>query len=158
MRKFNKGTNVGKALIKKSIRQLGCARSIVLDKENNVLCGSEVLNVAQELNIPIVTIETSGDVLIAVKRVDVASDSKKAREIALVDNLAQEKNLNFDADNILAEMDDDISFDPRVWNGYECIVKELNLHDLLVDSVEKKEKAVKREEDVTLTQELTLFD
>lgn len=155
---FNLGTTYGRDLIKRSLQELGCARSIVLDKNDVVIAGKDVFRAAQELGKKIITIETDGDVLVAVKRRDVEADSKKGKEIALVDNLAQEKNLNWDADKLLDTMNTDLSFDPRTWGGYECIVKELELQDLLRDDVPVKEKKEKKEEVFVASAQLSLFD
>lgn len=135
----NKSYNKGDRwlwLLEKSIRELGLSRSIVVDKDGNVLCGDKQARISSELGIKKARIiETEGDELIIVKRVDVEADSAKAYEIALTDNLVASKNLYWDADLVLDDMRKKYSFDPRNWSGYECIVRDLDISELLNDDV-----------------------
>lgn len=155
--RYNKGTNYGNGIIEHSIKKLGCARSIVSDKDGNILCGNDVYLAAKKLGINIVTIDTQGDVLICVRRVDVSINDTKGKEIALVDNLSQSKNLSWDADNILADVATNPNFDPREWGGYECVVKQLNLDDLF-NQEQKTQVPIKKQEQFVAPIQLSLFD
>lgn len=155
--RYNNGTNYGNGIIEHSIKKLGCARSIVSDKDGNILCGNDVYLAAKKLGINIVTIDTQGDVLICVRRVDVSINDTKGKEIALVDNLSQSKNLSWNADNILADVVSNPNFDPREWGGYECVVKELNLDDLFNEE-QKTQVPIKKQEQFVAPIQLSLFD
>lgn len=156
---FNRGTNRGNSLLKESLRRLGCTKGLVVDKDNNVLCGNKTVSTFQELGkTKVRVIETTGDELIVVKRVDVEASSTMGMELSLVDNLISSKNLDWDTNYILEKAQEKISFDPRTWGGYECIVKELSIEDLFKDdflsNVKKKE-----EKDIPICEEdLCLFD
>lgn len=139
-KRFNKGTRFGDGLIRHSIQELGCGRSILVDKDGIVLCGNDVYRIAKELGKKMVVIETDGDVLVVVKRKDLSVKEKKGMEMSLVDNLSQEKNLDWETDAIINCMDDDFSFDPRKWGGHSCLIKELDLESLLKENVQTVQK------------------
>ena len=157
-RRFNKGTKFGSQLIERSIRELGCGRSVLADMNGTIISGNDVYETAVRLNKKIVTIETDGDVLVVVKRMDVEANSRKGYELAFVDNLSQEKNLNWDADMIIDTMQDCMSFDARQWGGHSALVKELELEDLLKDGVSLVEKREKKEDVLQDNTQLSLFD
>lgn len=130
-------------LLKQSIQRLGLSRSIVVDKNNNILCGTKQAHIAAELGIKKArVIETTGDELIIVKRIDVDSDSAKSCEISLTDNLVASKMLSWDVDLVISDMSKHISFDARKYEGYECITKELDVSELLKDEVSKRPKKI----------------
>lgn len=156
--RFNKGTKNGKSLIEHSIKKLGCGRSVLVDRNGTIISGHDVYDVALALGKKIVTIETSGDVLVVVKRIDVDANETIGKELSLVDNLSSEKNLKWDADTLHEAMQTNMSFDPRKWGGYECLVKELELKDLLSDKVAINDKKVKKEEVLNISNQLSLFE
>jgi hypothetical protein len=100
---FNKGTDEGRALMERSLNELGAGRSILIDKDNNIIAGNKTQEAAIKAGIKKVrVIETTGDELVAVKRTDVDIDSAKGRELALVDNLSTQVNLSWDEAEIEA--------------------------------------------------------
>jgi hypothetical protein len=134
---FNKGRRFMNLLVN-SIKKLGCARSIVVDNNYNVICGDKTLQAAKEAGVKkIIVIETSGNELVVVKRKDVVPMSNKALEISLVDNLATDKNLIFDTDILLDTIEHNISFNPQFWGAHEHLVKDLDIEMLLKQNVEK---------------------
>lgn len=158
MKRFNKGTKYGRDMIKQSLAKLGAGRSVVVDRNGESICGQEVLEVASELGLNIVTIETYGDVLVCVKRMDLEKSDVKAMELSFVDNFSQEKNADWDTNALLDAMQEKMSFDPRKWGGHSCLVKELDLRDLLKDDVKPVEKREKKEEVFDQTMQLSLFE
>lgn len=159
--RFNRGTAVGKKILERSLRELGCGRSVLADKNGEIIAGNDVYASAVAIGKKIVTIETDGDVLVVVKRTDVSANEKKGMELALVDNLSQEKNLDWDADALLAAMQTKLSFDPKSWGGHACLVKELDLRELLRDDVqikEKSKKSSKKDEEPSEYVQLSLFE
>lgn len=147
---FNLSSNKGKKVLKRSIKMLGCCRSILVDRNNKVLAGNNVLKEAIAAGVTKVRIvETKGDELVVVKRTDIDYDTRKAKEIALVDNLTSELGLNYDTDFIIQTMHEVWSFDPREWEGHSCLVQELSVEDCIaegVKAVERKEQLQKEEE------------
>jgi len=70
----------------KSLKDLGAGRSIVVDADGVVIGGNAVYTKAQELGIPVREIETSGEELIVVRRVDLKTDDPRRKALALADN------------------------------------------------------------------------
>lgn len=114
---FNKGTHEGQRLIEKSFKELGAGRSILIDKDNNIIAGNKSQQAAIASGIQKVrVIETDGTELIAVKRTDVELDSAKGRLLAFADNKTAEVNLSWDEvqlSQIETEVEDFRSID---WN------------------------------------------
>ena len=75
-----------KAAVEKSLRELGAVRSIVVDAEGVVIGGNAVYEQALKLRIPVKEIQTSGDELVVVRRVDLATDDPRRKALALADN------------------------------------------------------------------------
>ncbi|GEM_PF-4450492 len=156
-KRFNRGTRFGDGLIRHSIQELGCGRSILVDKDGIVLCGNDVYRIAKELGKKIIVVETDGDVLVAVKRTDLSAKEKRGMEMSLVDNLSQEKNLEWDTDNVIDATNSTISFDPSSWGGYECMVAELNVEDFLKEDISTRNSKAQEEKFVP-NRQLSLFD
>ena len=98
---FNRHTQRGMGLIEKSLQQFGAGRSILIDKDNNIIAGNGVVEAAGQIGLDKVRIiETDGTEIVAVKRTDVSLDSEQGREMALVDNATASADLEWDKDNI----------------------------------------------------------
>ena len=98
---FNKHTKKGMELLGKSLRQFGAGRSILIDKDNNIIAGNGIVEAAGKIGLDDVQIvETDGTKLIAVKRTDVALDSAQGREMALADNATASADLEWDKDTL----------------------------------------------------------
>lgn len=82
-----------KNLIAKSLQELGAGRSIVIDNEDSIIAGNGVYEQAQKLGIPIEIIESDGSKLIVVKRIDLATDDLKRKELALADNSTSDSSV-----------------------------------------------------------------
>ena len=54
------------ALIKKSIQRCGAGRSILLDKNGEIIAGNATYKTLQELGVPVKIIQTDGKTAIAV--------------------------------------------------------------------------------------------
>jgi len=72
--------------VEASLRELGAGRSIVVDREGVVIGGNAVYEQALKLGIPVREVETSGDELVVVRRVDLATDDPRRKALALADN------------------------------------------------------------------------
>lgn len=98
---FNKHTEYGMSLIEKSIRNNGAGRSILIDKNNRIIAGNGVTEIAGQIGLDDVQIvETDGTKIIAVKRTDIDLDSKQGREMALADNATASVDLAWDEEQI----------------------------------------------------------
>lgn len=85
-RNYRKHDEKNKKLINKSIKELGAGRSILLDSENSIIAGNGVYEQAKLLNLPIKIIETKGEELIAVKRIDLKTNDIRRMKLAVMDN------------------------------------------------------------------------
>ena len=72
--------------VEASLRELGAGRSIVVDREGVIIGGNAVYEKARELGIPVREVETEGDELVVVRRVDLATDDPRRKALALADN------------------------------------------------------------------------
>jgi len=103
---FNQHTKDGMALLEKSLQELGAGRSILVDKDNNIIAGNGIVEAAGQAGLEKVKIvETTGDEIVAVKRTDMSLDSKEGREMALADNATAAADLEWDYDRLLDEFD-----------------------------------------------------
>jgi len=93
-----------KRIIRKSLAELGAARSIVVDNENYIIAGNGVFEMSQELGIKTRIVESDGSELIVVKRTDIAADDEKRKLLALADNHASDTS-EFDIDLIASDFD-----------------------------------------------------
>lgn len=117
---FNRGTEHGQQLMERSFKELGAGRSILLDRDGNIIAGNKSQEAARKAGIKRVRIvETTGDELVAVKRTDIDIDSAEGRRMALLDNLTTQVNLAWDPseiEGVQAEMPEfditDFGFDP----------------------------------------------
>lgn len=112
---FNKHTEYGMSLIEKSIRNNGAGRSILIDKNNRIIAGNGVTEIAGQIGLDDVQIvESDGTKIIAVKRTDIDLDSKQGREMALADNATGAADLQWDEEAI-AKAVEDFNIDPKEW-------------------------------------------
>lgn len=101
---FNKHTEFGMSLLEKSLRENGAGRSILLDKDNNIIAGNGIVEAAGQIGLEKVKIvEAKGDEIIAVKRTDISLNSHKGREMALADNATAAVDLDWDDEAIKNE-------------------------------------------------------
>lgn len=91
-------------LIKKSLKELGAGRSIVIDSEGEIIAGNATYKQAKELGLPVKVIETDGKSLVVVKRTDLKTQDKKRKKLALADNSTSDK-VSYDFDHIAADFD-----------------------------------------------------
>ncbi len=119
-RNANKGTEEGAKLLKKSLTELGAGRSILVDKNNNIIAGNKTHNKAEEAGITdTIIVESDGTKLIVVKRTDIDIDSKEGRALALADNKVSQVNLEFDAE-VIDQIAVDFGIDLAEW-GFETV-------------------------------------
>ena len=95
----NKHTAKGQKALEDSLQKYGAGRSILVDKNNNIIAGNLTAEVAGQIGLEDVQIvESDGKKLIVVKRTDIDINSKAGRELAISDNRASELSLNWDSD------------------------------------------------------------
>ena len=109
---FNKGSEQGQELMERSFKEMGAGRSILIDRNGNIIAGNKSQKAAIAAGIKKVRIiETTGDELVAVKRTDVDIDSAEGRKMAYLDNLTTQVNLTWDQTELQAVQADVEGFD-----------------------------------------------
>lgn len=112
---FNRHTSYGMSLLEKSLRELGAGRSILLDKDNNIIAGNGIVEAAGSVGLEnIKIVETTGDEIVAVKRTDMTLDSEEGRKMAYADNATGSVDLEWNEDNI-REQSEKWGFDTNDW-------------------------------------------
>lgn len=135
---FNRHNDEGMSLLEKSIKENGLGRSILLDKDNNIVGGNGVTEKAIELGkTKVRIIETDGSELIAVKRTDLTLDSEQGRKMALADNSVGHVNLEWN-EKELKQAQEQWGFIPEEW-GVELPDYDVNI-DELFDSLNDENK------------------
>lgn len=99
---YRKHSDKNKSLIRKSLEECGAGRSIITDKNGEIIAGNGVYEQAKALNIPVKIIETDGSELVVVKRTDLATEDEKRKKLALMDNSASDQ-VEWDLDNITSD-------------------------------------------------------
>lgn len=102
---FNKGSVKGAGLMTKSFQAHGAGRSVLVDKNNNLIAGNKSAEEFGQLGgEDIIIVETTGDKLVVVKRTDVDLNTKKGREMALADNASALANIVMSEELIIEEL------------------------------------------------------
>ena len=111
---FNRGTYEGNALLEHSLRKLKAGRSILIDKDNNIVAGNKTAETADRLGMKLRIIETDGTELIAVRRKDIDINSREGRELAIADNATAQLNLCWDEEQ-MNDLLPTMEIDPDEW-------------------------------------------
>lgn len=102
----NKGTERGRYALEASLRQYGAGRSILLDKNGRIIAGNKTAEVAADIGLDdVVIVQTDGKQIVAVQRTDLDIDSVEGRGLAYADNRVGEISLDWDAEQVLADID-----------------------------------------------------
>lgn len=92
-----------KAVIKKSVDELGAGRSILIDKDGKIIAGNGVFE--QWGARPVKVIETDGSELVVVKRKDLSSNDPKRQQLAFADNHSSDLS-EWNKELLLADWDE----------------------------------------------------
>ena len=126
----------GAKMLLESIEQVGAARSIVIDEDNEILAGNGVAEAAAEAGLTkLQIIETDGKTLVAVRRVGLSPEEKRA--LAIYDNRTGELS-KWDADQLMEDRLHKLPLRPffdeaelkkhmREQSQKEAVVKELDV-------------------------------
>lgn len=103
----NKGTLRGLKYLDKSLRQNGAGRSILIDAHNRIIAGNKTASRAADIGLDdVIVVETDGTKLVAVKRTDLdLEQGGAARELAYADNWVGQIDLDWDAEQVLADLE-----------------------------------------------------
>lgn len=103
-RNYRKHGEKNKNLINKSLVECGAGRSILIDNNNEIIAGNGVYEQAQALGIKTRVVETQGDELVVVKRLDINSDDEKRKKLAVLDNSTSDSS-EFDMELLASDFD-----------------------------------------------------
>lgn len=97
-RNANKGTDRGRALLRRSLADLKAGRSILVDKNGVVIAGNKTRQAALDLGMDgAIVVESDGSQLVVVKRTDLDLESDAAAQtLAIADNRIAELSLDWD--------------------------------------------------------------
>lgn len=129
----NKGTERGRYAVEASLRETGAGRSIVVDKEGRIIAGNKTLEAWADINGEIEIIKTNGKKLIVVQREDLDLDDVEgiARKLAYYDNRAGQLGLEFDAEQVFADIQAGVDLSAMFFdNEIADILAELEVPDL----------------------------
>jgi len=112
---MNDHTEYGMSLLEKSLQEFGAGRSILIDKNNNIIAGNGIIEAAGNIGLEdMQVVETTGDRIVAVKRTDIELNSAKGRGLAMADNGTSAANLSWNKGNI-EEVSEQFDLDPGEW-------------------------------------------
>ena len=138
----NKHTQKGLRLVEKSLSKLGAGRSILIDKNNNIIAGNGVIETAGQIGLENIRIvETTGDEIVAVKRTDIDLNSKKGRELAIADNHSAKESIDLDfviIDELSKEYDISLvewEIEPMDWDVNNFFVEDVNTNNITKDKI-----------------------
>ena len=123
-------------LIKKSVKEVGLARSIVIDNENNIICGNGLTSTLDK-NTPIQIIETDGSQLVVVKRTDLKTNDEKRKQLAIMDNSTSDSS-EFDLESLQADFDVEQLQDWGLDVEFESLEEQEIIEDEVPEEVETK--------------------
>ena len=117
----NEGTQRGDYMLEHSLEEYGAGRSIVLDKDLNVIAGNKTLQKWAEMGAEEVVIvpNDGGKTLVAVYRDDLdlyADDDKRGRLLAYADNVVSKTNLKLDASQIVGDVAGGLDLSPMFFD------------------------------------------
>jgi len=104
----NEGTQRGRGLLEKNLRKLGAGRSILADKNGNIIAGNKTIEGAAEIGLPVRIVETDGKELVVVKRMDLdlySETDKRGRTLAYADNKVAELDLWWKPEQIVSDFE-----------------------------------------------------
>ena len=143
----NKGTAIGQTMVDQSIERYGAGRSVVVDKNGNIIGGNKTVKAAQEAGLDIEVVKTSGDKLIVHQREDLdLYEGDDARMLAYVDNRSSELGLEWDADvladDIAKGLDLGDMFSEKELDaiGVELPTEEVDEPEAQIDAAEELQK------------------
>lgn len=90
-------------LIRKSVDECGFGRSVVIDNENEIICGNGLISQCDK-DTKIRVVESDGSELIVVKRTDLKTADEKRKRLAVMDNSASDSS-EFDIELLNADFE-----------------------------------------------------
>ena len=119
---FNRHTEFGQKLLEDSLRKFGAGRSVLVDKDGNIIAGNSTTETAAAIGMEdVIVVPTDGKKLVVVQRTDLSLDSPEGRELALADNMTALKGIDLDLAKVQETLGDDLA---KAW-GMDLTPPEL---------------------------------
>ena len=135
-RNYRKHNQQNLDLIKKSVSEVGLGRSVVIDNENEIVCGNGLVSTLDK-NTPIKVIETDGSELVVVKRTDLNTNDEKRKQLAIMDNATSDSS-EFDLESLQADFDVEQLQDWGLDVEFESLEEQEIIEDEVPEEVETK--------------------
>ena len=135
-RNYRKHNQQNLDLIKKSVSEVGLGRSVVIDNENEIVCGNGLVSTLDK-NTPIKVIETDGTELVVVKRTDLNTNDEKRKQLAIMDNSTSDSS-EFDLESLQADFDVEQLQDWGLDVEFESLEEKEIIEDEVPEEVETK--------------------
>lgn len=147
-RNARKRTPGSASMLTESLQQVGAARSIVIDEDNNILAGNGTVEAAGQVGIERVrVIDADGDEIIAVRRSNLSPEQKL--KLSLYDNRTAEL-AEWDL-QVLGELGDDVDlsqfFNPDELQGLLDEVETPNFEPASIDEQGRLDQKEQKEVD-----------
>lgn len=98
----NKGSQRGDEMLELSLSRYGAGRSILADKDGEIIAGNKTLKAAAAIGLPVRVVQTDGKELVVVQRTDLdLSADDAARALAIADNRISEISYTPDIEILL---------------------------------------------------------
>lgn len=136
----NAGSERGVAVIEDSLASNGAGRSLLADKDGEMIAGSHTLEAMVSAGFTeVIEIETDGRIPVVVRRTDLSIDDPRGRALQIVDNRANEVGYRADDAVISAILADIKEQDATALRGTGYNTKEINA---LLEDVEESTAAL----------------
>lgn len=144
----NMGTTRGRELLAESIKELGAGRSILVDKDGNVIAGNKTLEAAQKAGLKVRIIPTNRDELVVVQRqdLDLNDSAGEARRLAYLDNRVAELDLQWDAEQLINDITQGLDLTALGFYDHELVVLIGEQEDEEIDAEPQLDKAEQLQE------------
>lgn len=139
----NKGTKRGRELLDQSITELGAGRSILVDKDGNVIAGNKTLAAATKAGLKVRVVTTNRDELVVVQRqdLDLNDSAGEARRLAYLDNRVAELDLEWDVEQLINDISHGLDLNNLGFYDHELDVIIGEQEDEEVDAAPQLDKA-----------------
>lgn len=117
----NLGTDRGRGVIDWSLEQHGFGRSILVDRDGNVIAGNKTLEEARKRGLPVIVVQSPGDAVLVHQRTEIDlydEQDTRGREMAYADNRAAELGLMWSPEQIARDQERGVSF-AAMWSPDE---------------------------------------
>lgn len=141
---FNRHTEFGSKLLEDSLRKFGAGRSILVDKNGNIIAGNGVTETAASIGMEdVIVVPSDGKKIVVVQRTDLELDSPEGRELALADNMTALKGIDMDLDKVKESLGEDMAKAWGMFNSWDEANADVDIDSLFEDAGKEKEDKLK---------------